>query len=248
MYTLPTADGSSGQVLQTNGSAILSWAAPGDMTTTTNQTVTGEKTFGVAGNVGKLKIAGVTSGTATINAAAIAGSSVFTLPQTTGTIATLNALNQQFTSSTFFNGGLSVNGVGVTGFFLVNNTFANAYANIQNPAASSIATTILLPSVSDTLVGLVSTQTLTNKTIGAGGLTFIAGADITINATTGTKIGQAGSRIALFGATPDLRPTNTITASAFVANTSLIANDTATFGGYTIGQIAAALIRLGALT
>jgi hypothetical protein len=65
---------------------------------------------------------------------------------------------------------------------------------------------------------------------------------------TGTKIGTATSqKLSLWNATPNVQPTNAIVASAFVANTSGIANDTATFGGYTIGQIVAALQRLGAL-
>jgi hypothetical protein len=51
----------------------------------------------------------------------------------------------------------------------------------------------------------------------------------------------------LWNATPDVQPTTGIAAAAFVANTSLIANDTATFGGYTIGQVVAALKRLGIL-
>lgn len=41
--------------------------------------------------------------------------------------------------------------------------------------------------------------------------------------------------------------TTGIAAAAFVANTSLIANDTATFGGYTIGQVVAALKAQGLL-
>jgi hypothetical protein len=53
--------------------------------------------------------------------------------------------------------------------------------------------------------------------------------------------------LALWNATPNVQPTNAITAAAFVANTSGIVNDTATFGGYTIGQIVAALQRIGAL-
>ena len=65
---------------------------------------------------------------------------------------------------------------------------------------------------------------------------------------TGTRIGTAtNQRLALWNATPNVQPTNAITAAAFVANTSGIVNDTATFGGYTIGQIVAALQRIGAL-
>lgn len=72
--------------------------------------------------------------------------------------------------------------------------------------------------------------------------------NIILATTTGTKIGTATSqKLSLWNATPDVQPTTAITASAFVANSSGILDDTATFGGYTIGQIVAALKRLGAL-
>ena len=72
--------------------------------------------------------------------------------------------------------------------------------------------------------------------------------NITLNATTGTKIGTATTqKLSLWNATPDVQPTTAITAAAFVANTSGIVDDTATFGGYTLGQIVAALKRIGAL-
>lgn len=62
-------------------------AGIGDMVLSSVQTVTGEKTFGAPGAVGKLKIAGTTSGAATLDAPAVAGSIVITLPATTGTLA-----------------------------------------------------------------------------------------------------------------------------------------------------------------
>lgn len=52
------------------------------------QTITGVKTFGGAGAVGKLKVAGTTSGSTILDATAVAGSGTVTLP-TTGTLATL---------------------------------------------------------------------------------------------------------------------------------------------------------------
>jgi len=52
------------------------------------ETITGVKTFGGAGAVGRLKIAGSTSGATTLDAAAVAGAGTVTLP-TTGTLATL---------------------------------------------------------------------------------------------------------------------------------------------------------------
>lgn len=66
---------------------------------------------------------------------------------------------------------------------------------------------------------------------------------------TGTKIGTAtGQKLSFWNKAPIIQPTTAISAAAFVANSSGIADDTATFGGYTIGKIAAALINVGILT
>ena len=89
--TAMLANGTAGQVLQSNGTTLApSWgnAGTGDMTLAGTQTVTGAKTFGAAGNVGKLVIAGSTSGTTILNANATAGTGTVVLP-TTGTLATL---------------------------------------------------------------------------------------------------------------------------------------------------------------
>jgi hypothetical protein len=74
------------------------------------------------------------------------------------------------------------------------------------------------------------------------------GLDVAFGTSTGTKIGTATSqKLSLWNATPNVQPTTAITAGAFVANTSGITDDTATFDGYTIGQVVAALRRIGAL-
>jgi hypothetical protein len=81
-----------------------------------------------------------------------------------------------------------------------------------------------------------------------GNFTLTAGANIVLQTTTGTRIGTAtNQRLSLWNATPDVQPTTAITAAAFVANTSGIVDDTATFGGYTMGQVVAALKRIGVL-
>jgi hypothetical protein len=96
-------------------------------------------------------------------------------------------------------------------------------------------------------MGFSSAGTLIT-TIDANGLTMADAKNIIVGSTTGTKIGTATSqKIGLWNTAPDVQPTTGIAAAAFVANTSAIANDSATFGGYTIGQIVAALKRLGAL-
>jgi hypothetical protein len=70
-----------------------------------------------------------------------------------------------------------------------------------------------------------------------------------VEITGNTGIGNAGTdTIGFYGATKIVRPTTAVTAATFAANTSGISNDTATFDGYTIGQVVKALRNLGLLT
>ena len=72
--------------------------------------------------------------------------------------------------------------------------------------------------------------------------------DLKIDTTTGIKLGTAtNQKISFWNATPIVQPTTAVTAATFVANTSAIANDTATFDGYTIGQVVKALRNMGIL-
>ena len=65
--------------------------------------------------------------------------------------------------------------------------------------------------------------------------------------TTRLQITGAGG-IGFYGVTPVARATTAGSASTFVTNTSGILNDTATWGGYTVGQVVKALIDIGILT
>jgi hypothetical protein len=83
---------------------------------------------------------------------------------------------------------------------------------------------------------------------GTGVVSIADAKNLSFGTTTGTRLGTAtNQRLSLWNATPNVQPTTAITAGAFVANTSGIANDTATFDGYTMGQVVAALRRIGAL-
>jgi hypothetical protein len=74
------------------------------------------------------------------------------------------------------------------------------------------------------------------------------GRDFILDTTTGSKIGTATSqKLGFWNATPIIQPTTAIAAATFVANTSGIANDTATWDGYTIGQVVKALRNEGLL-
>jgi hypothetical protein len=106
VFQLPSANGSSGQYLQTNGSGVTSWqtvsgsgtvnsGTAGQMTwyastgtaVSGNANVTasnGALTLGQSGTAGSVILNGATSGTATINVPAVAGSVTFTLPGNNG--------------------------------------------------------------------------------------------------------------------------------------------------------------------
>lgn len=72
--------------------------------------------------------------------------------------------------------------------------------------------------------------------------------NIVLGTTTGTKIGTATSqKLSVWNATPIVQPTTAVAAATFVANTSGIVDDSATFDGYTIGQITKALRNVGLL-
>lgn len=83
---------------------------------------------------------------------------------------------------------------------------------------------------------------------GSGNLTFNEANNIEFGTTTGSKIATATTqKIAFWNATPIVQPTTSVTASTFVSNTSAILNDSATFDGYTIGQVVKALRNIGLL-
>lgn len=78
-------------------------------------------------------------------------------------------------------------------------------------------------------------------------LQILDGRNIQLGKTTGTKIGtETSQKIGFLSATPIIRQTTTSqTAATFAANTSGISNDTATWNGYTIGDIVAILQAFG---
>jgi hypothetical protein len=104
------ATGSAGQVLTSNGAGAaptFQAAGAGDMILANVQTVTGAKTFGtIGGAVGKFILAGSTSGSTILNAAAVAGTTTVTLPAATDT------LMGKATTDTMTNKTFDANGTG----------------------------------------------------------------------------------------------------------------------------------------
>ena len=149
--------------------------------TSTVNTVTGAKTFDDA----KLLLNGATSGTSTLKAAAVAGTTTLTLPGSTDTLVGL-AATQTLTNKTLTSPTLTTPTLGVATATTVNKVALTAPATGSTltiadgktlTASNSLtlagtdATTMTFPGSSDTVVGLAATQTLTGKTLTAPTLT-----------------------------------------------------------------------------
>lgn len=79
-----------------------------------------------------------------------------------------------------------------------------------------------------------------------GNVTIIDAANIITGTTTGTKIGTAtNQKIAFWNKTPIIQPTTAITGATLAGGGGTTITDTHTFGGYTLQQLAAALINTG---
>ena len=82
----------------------------------------------------------------------------------------------------------------------------------------------------------------------AGLFTYADATNMAFNATTGTKIGTATTqKLAFWNKTPIAQPTTAITGATLVTNLGTPVTSLDTFGGYTLQQIAAALINTGIL-
>ena len=84
------------------------------------------------------------------------------------------------------------------------------------------------------------------------GQDFIVGSNATIGSEEisfqgDTLVGASGDSVGFMGTAPIVQITTGVAAATFTANTSGIADDTATFDGYTIGQVVKALRNYGLL-
>ena len=150
-FTLPAADGTANQVLVTNGSGVLSFAAPASSSLTLAGD-TGTDTFNTGETltfVGGTGIAStVTNNTVTFDI--------------DSTVATLTG------TQTLTNKTLTLPTIGATGA-----GFSGSTSGTTTVVATAIAgtTTLTLPAATDTLVGRATTDTLTNKTLTSPTLT-----------------------------------------------------------------------------
>jgi hypothetical protein len=166
-----TAPATSATLTIPNGVTLTGPSVSGTAMTLGNaETVTGAKSF----NDATVILKGVTSGTTTVKAGAIAGTTTVTLPAATDTLVG-KATTDTFTNKTLDTAGTG-NSLSIAGVAVTANTGTGAVARAASPAfttpsfSSIINTgTLTLPTSTDTLVGRATTDTFTNKSFNTGG-------------------------------------------------------------------------------
>lgn len=193
-----TAPATSATLTIPDGITMTGPAASGTVATLGNaETITGAKTFGAAGNVGKLIVAGTTSGSTILNATA-AASGTLTLPAATDTLvgkATTDILTNKTYDTAGTGNSFSINGVAATA-----NTGTGAVVRATSP-------TLVTPAL-----GTPSSGTLTNATglpiatgvsgLGTGVATFLATPSSANLATAVSD--ETGTGALVFANTPTL--------------------------------------------
>lgn len=175
--------------------------------------------------------------------ASLAANYTLTLPPNDGTNGQVLTTDGSGVTTWTTNGAGTVTSVGGTG--TVNGlTLTGTVTSSGNLTLGGTLDLSAPPAIGGGTAAAGTFTTLTANT----SLTMADAANIVVNTTTGTKIGTATSqKIGFFNAAPVVQQTTGVSAAAFAANTSGIVDDTATFGGYTIGQVVAALKNLGLL-
>ena len=172
-----------------------------------------------------------------------------------GHAATLSSHGLSDTSSGAIGAGRTVVQAGGQVFGMVFNHAATT-GKMYFTSGNSVA--LGQPAVADIFFSIIGKHAAFGKEATAATAVVDIRGNGTTSATTslivenGNSVKQIECRddlaIGLYGVTPVLRATTGITAAAFAANTSGISDDTATYGGYTGGQIVAALQAMGILT
>lgn len=134
--------------------------------------------------------------------------------------------------------------------------------SIASGAGGNVGGDFLLTAGDATAAGATAGSFLMSAgfTYGAGGtggsfLMQAGGGDTTGSIYLATPLGNgmeitddgASVKVGLWGATPTKQATTAIAGAAFVAGAGTAVNSNSTFGGYTLAQIAAALVAIGVL-
>ena len=197
-------------VLTSNGPGLApSFKSPGagDMVLNVDQTVTGIKTFGTVGNVGKLVLAGVTAGATILNGPTTGTGGTVVLPQN-GTLATLAGAetlsNKTLTSPTLNTPNIG-DAVGTT---------LRLGGGAALTTTDQIGTGRIVMDNNPTLISPnIGVATGTSLNLGGGTVTA---AQFTGNAATVTSVGGIAANLIASGASAANAATNNNTAGEIV--------------------------------
>jgi hypothetical protein len=222
--------------------------------TTTLQTVTAtaNRTISFPDATGTVALVAGSSGNLVVNqGGAYAGVANSSVDNATGNIT----LGSRFISS--LNGAASAPPGAFTGTWFTGGTATTTKPQLlieptgTTSTAWSTSGTGLGVNATSGFSGLLADLQLNGTSEWAFGTTALTVGDannIAVGTTTGTKIGTAASqKLAFWNKTPVAQPTTGISEAAFVADSGGSIHPTSTFGGYTIAQIAQALIDVGIL-
>ena len=186
------ANGTVGQVLRSGGTTVApTWATFVAELGGAN-TWTGVNTFGAAGAVSRLKIAGTTSGSLTLDTDATAGTAVITIPAVTDTLvgkATTDILTNKTLTTPVINGAVTTTGLTLPAVTLggvvsgggqqVNNVIIGTVTPLAGAfttlTGQSLATSAASPLLTN---GQLVTVALTSQTTGGVTLTIPDFADV----------------------------------------------------------------------
>ena len=224
------ANGSAGQVLTSQGGTsapIWSSAGAGDMVLASTQTVTGAKTFGtIGGAVGKFKLAGSTSGSATLDAPAVAGTNAYVLPSTSGTL--IGTGDTGTVSNTMLANAAVANLSGTnTGDNATNSQYSSLVSNATHTGDVTGATALTVVAINGTNLAALGTGILKNTTGTGIPSIAVAGDFPTLNQnTSGTAAGLSATLAIGSGGTGQ-----TTKATAFDALSPMTTGGDIIYGG-----------------
>lgn len=198
---------------------------------------TGNRNIGIGRSVGN----GVTTGAGNI---AIGNKITFT-DSNASNILVFAAENSTLTVPSGYNGSI---------IFGRSNEYDNIYIGTDGTTSQNVTfnTRGITSGTTNTASGSFTIQSgQSTGSADGGNLIFKVsdgGASGTAQNSQSTVFELGASKIGMYGVTPTARATTGIGAATFTANTSGISDDTATWGGYTIGQVVQALQTIGILT